>query len=404
MAKKALEGVKILDFGTSAVGPESAAKLTWFGATTVRVETSTRLDTARLGGPYRSDFHHPDYTAWGETQNAGKYAITLNLSKPKGREIAWKLVQWADIFNESFTPGAMAKWGLDYESVRKVKPDIIYLSNNSEGQRGPYANWRGWGTSITGIGGIYHFVGWPDRGPSSIYLAYSDFVAPRFGALALAAALAYKHKTGKGQYIDMSQVECCVMYLMPMVMDYFVNGRIQTRSGNRVYNAAPHGCYACQGQERWITIAVTNDDEWRAFREVVGETWAKDPKFVTLLGRKANEDELDRRIGEWTANYVAESLMERLQQAGVPSGVVWNPEDQVKDPQLQHRKHYALLEGHPNIGPFIIDGPQLHLSKTPMEVHKAYGVLGAANEYVYKDILGMSDDEFADCLATGVFD
>jgi benzylsuccinate CoA-transferase BbsF subunit len=188
-------------------------------------------------------------------------------------------------------------------------------------------------------------------------------------------------------------------------MDYCVNRRIQTRNGNRVPYAAPHGAYRCKGSERWIVIAVTNDERWEAFKGVLGEPeWSKDPKFSTLITRKENEDELDKLIGEWMEDKVAEDVMESMQQAGIPAGVVWNPVDLLSDPQLKHRGHYVVVEGHPIIGPLTHDASQIHLSKTPPEVGRFYGPMGHDNEYVYSEVLGMSADEISDCMSEGVFE
>jgi benzylsuccinate CoA-transferase BbsF subunit len=369
------------------------------------VETSHRLDTTRTNRPYKDNISHPDYSAWIELYNAGKLAITLNLQKPKAMEIAWKLVNWCDVMGESFTPGVMAKWGLDYESVRKVNQEIIYLSINAQGQQGPHADWRGWGTIISGLTGHYHLTGWPDREPAGIWGAYNDFIAPRFGALALMGALFYKRKTGKGQYIDASQFEAGAMFLSPPIMDYCVNGRVQMRNGNRDPRAAPHGVYRCEGSERWIAIAVAGDEKWEAFISVLNEPeWSTDTKFSTLEARKENEDELDRLIGEWTADKVAEDVMEKMQRAGIPAGVVWTPVDLLSEPQLKHRGHYVVVDGHPTVGPLTHDAPQIHLSKTPPEVGRFYGPLGHDNEYVYQEILGLSLDEISDLMAEGVLE
>jgi len=405
MTKKVFEGLKVLDFTSSGAGPMVLQYLARFGATVIHVETSHRLDTTRTNRPYKDDLSHPDYSAWIELYNAGKLAITLNLKKPKAMEIAWKLVNWCDVMGESFTPGVMAKWGLDYESVRKVKQDIVYLSINAQGQQGPHADWRGWGTIISGLTGHYHLTGWPDREPAGIWGAYNDFIAPRFGALALMGALVHKRKTGKGQYIDASQFEAGAMFLSPPIMDYCANGRVQMRNGNRDPRAAPHGVYRCEGSERWIAIAVAGDEKWESFKSVLNEPeWSTDIKFSTLEARKENEDELDRLINEWTADKVAEDVMEKMQQAGIPAGVVWTPMDLLSEPQLKHRGHYVKVEGHPTVGPLTHDAPQIHLSKTPPEIGRFYGPLGHDNEYVYKEVLGLSLEEISDLMAEGVLE
>ena len=405
MAKQVFEGLKVFDMTTSGVGPISMEHLAAYGATVIRVETSIVPCTTRGLAPFKDGCRHPDWSAVPLLFNKNKYAISLNLTSPKGLEIAWRFVKWCDVMGECFSSGVVAKLGLDYDSVIKVRPDIIYWSYNAQGQKGPHANWRGYGAQMSAVAGHYHFTGWPDRVVSSIYGAYNDFVAPRFGGVALIAALIHKKRTGEGQYIDGSQIEAGAMFMAPMVMDYLVNGRIQARQGNRVPNAAPHSAYRCQGLERWVAIAVTSDEQWEAFKKVIGEPeWAKDPKFNTLMGRKQNEDELDELVAKWACDQVAEEVMERMQQAGVPTGIVSNAEDLLEDPQLKHRGYYVELEGHPNIETsFHHDGRQESLSKTPARLYRAYGTVGRDNEYVYKQILGMSDEDISDCMAEGVF-
>jgi len=189
-----------------------------------------------------------------------------------------------------------------------------------------------------------------------------------------------------------------------MIMDYLVNRRIQGRNGNRLPNAAPHAAYCCQGKERWVAIAVTSDGQWQAFKRVVGEPgWAKEPRFQTLMGRKENEDELDRLVEEWTVSHAAEEVMKLMQQAGVPAGVVQNCEDVFQDPQMKYRQHFKVLK-HAVIGPHHYDGHPYKLSKTPGELRWAGPIFGQHVEYVCSQLLGMSKEEMADCMAEGVFE
>lgn len=406
MGKQVFSGLKVFDLTTSGVGPITTEHLAAYGATVVRVETSIVPCTTRGMAPHKDLVRHPDWSAVPMLYNKNKYAITLNLTTPKGLEIAWKFVKWCDVIGECFTSGVMAKFGLDYESVKKVRPDIVYFSFNAQGQDGPHSHWRGYGSQMSALAGHYHFLGWPDREPSGIYGAYNDFVGPRFSGAALIAALIYKRRTGKGQYIDGSQFEAGSMFTAPMVMDYLVNDRIQTRCGNRVPNAAPHNAYPCTGSDRWVAIAVTSDEEWEGFKDVLGRPeWTAGSKFETLFTRKTNEEELDKLVGEWTRNHSAEEVMKLMQQAGVPAGVVLTAPDLLDDPQLRHRGYYVKIDGHPHVGTsFHHDGRQEALSKTPAEFHRAYGPMGRDNEFVYKEIIGLSDDEIADCVVDGVFD
>jgi len=368
------------------------------------VESRLRPDVTRTAGPFKGGTPELDHSAWQPNYQTSKYGLTLNMSLPKAKEVAWKLIEWCDILAEGFTPDVMPKWGMDYESVRKVNPGIIYFSTCQQGQYGPHAGFRGYGTHAAALSGMCHMMGWPDREPAYIWGAYTDFIAPRFGGAAVMAALDYKRRTGKGQHIDLSQFESGVTFLAPVIMDYFVNGRVQIRDGNRAPDAAPHGAYQCQGTDRWVAIAVTNDAEWQAFCRVIGEpAWTGDSRFQTLLGRKQNEEELNRLVDEWTGNHTAEDVMKLMQKEGVPAGVVENMEDLWNDPQMKHREHFKVLN-HETIGPHTYDGVLFKLSKSPQGPRWAGPILGQHIEKVCTDILGMSPDDISDLMAKGVFE
>lgn len=215
------------------------------------------------------------------------------------------------------------------------------------------------------------------------------------------AALDYRRRTGKGLYIDQAQFETGTHFIAPPLMDYFVNGRVIGRNGNRFPDAAPHGAFPCQGNDRWVAIAVFTDGEWQAFCRVIGNPgWTKDPKFATLQGRKANEDELERLVGEWTVSYPAEKIEAMMQEAGVAANVVESNKDLFEDPQLQHRGHFQYLE-HPAIGRHAYESPAFRMSKSPFQMRPS-PCLGQHNDYVYREILGLSDDEISDLYAEGV--
>ena len=347
-----------------------------------------------------------DRSAFGMAYNTNKYSISLDLNMPKGQEIAKKLVAWADIVTESFTPGTMAKFGLDYESCKKIKPDIIYYSTCQMGQKGPLAQFGGYGMFGATYAGIANLIGWPDRDPLPVFNNYTDFISPWYLTTTVIAALLRRRRTGKGMYLDQAQMEAGPLFLAPLILDYVANGRIAERMGNRDPYMCPHGVYPCYpgtwGVDRWVAIAVTNDEQWRAFCKVIGEPeWTKDPKFPTFAARKENEDELDGLIGEWTKNYTTQRVMEMMQQAGVPAGAVETGEDLFNDPQLKHREHFRFLE-HKVIGRHAYNAPAYQLSKTPNYIWKAGPCIGEDNEYVYKEILGFSDDDIADLLIEGV--
>jgi len=401
--RRPLDGVRVLDFSATVLGPTVTRYLADHGATVVRVESITHPDTSRIATPYAGGEFGLNRSGYFATHNAGKLSITLNMRKPKAIEVAKRLIKWADVVIESFVPGVMKRWGLNYDQVSKIKPDIIMASTCLQGQSGPRSPHRGYGQMVSAMAGWFELTGWPDGDPLGPYSAYSDFIDWNYMLLSILAALEYRERTGKGQYIDQSQFESALHFLAPALLDYAVNGRIATRIGNRDPHFAPHGAYRCRGDDRWCVIAITSDEEWQAFARVIGEVWAKDTRFRTVLGRKQNEDELDRLVEVWTQNRSAEEVMTLLQGAGVPAAVVQNSEDLFNDPQLEHRGHFAVLD-HPEIGPYRITSAAFRLSKCPNNPRSPAPLFGEHNEYVLREFLGMSADEIADLVAEGVLE
>ncbi len=405
MQKKPLEGVKVADFTWAFVGPITTRTLASYGAEVIKIEGGVkagRMDSMRFAGFFKdgipggvnrsSDFN---------MMNTGKLSVTLNLAHPKGVEVAKRFVAWADVVAENFSGGVMERLGLSYEELRKVKPDIIMLSSCTMGQTGPEAWLGGVGPNLTARSGITHIVGWPDRGPA--YLGpHTDYISPPLNVLAILAALDYRRRTGKGQYLDMSQYEGVLHFVTPLLLDYSVNRRVADRMGNRLTYAAPHNAYRCRGEDRWCAIAVFTDEEWKSFCRVIGNpSWTDDSKFTTLLARKKNEEELDRLVEEWTINYSPEEVMSMMQAAGVPAGVLETAEDMLEhDPQLKHRHYFWELD-HPEVGKYRTARPSFVLSKTPYEMRRA-PLLGEHNEYALKKVLGMSDEEIAELVIEGV--
>ena len=398
------DGLKIVDFCTAAVGPLPMKYLADHGATVVKVESSHRPDVVRTGGPFKDGVNELDRSAWYPNYNTSKFGLALNMNQPKAREIALRLVKWCDVMGESFTPGTMKRWGLDYESVTQVNPDVVYFSTCQQGQYGPHAQFRGYGPHASAVAGVYHMTGWPDREPATIYGAYNDFIAPRFATAVLVAALDFRLRTGRGQYIDLSQYECGVTFMAPVVMDYFANGRVQSRRGNQAPDAAPHGVYPCEGLDRWVALAVTDDDQWKAFCRVVRRPeWTNDPKYRTLLSRKEHEDELNRAVESWTRLHPADEIMSEMQAAGVPAGVVHGYAGLFNDPQMTQRGHFVKLE-HAVIGEHHYDGMPYKLSKSPQGPRWAGPAMGQHLEKVCVDLLGMTEDELAAYVAAEVFE
>ena len=404
MRKQVLEGIKVADFSWVVVGPVVTRCLADFGATVVRIESATNPDILRVSPPFKDGLPGLNRSAYFANYNANKYSLSLNLKHPKGPAVARRLVTWADVVCESFTPGTMADLGLSYDNLKKMKPEIIMLSTCNLGQTGPLAQQPGFGTQLVSWAGLTHLSGWPDRVPAQPYGAYTDFIAPHFAIAGIVAALDYRRRTGKGQHLDISQLETAIQFLAPVMLDYSVNGQVWIRSGNRCIQAAPHGVYPCRGEDRWCAIAVSNDQEWQVLCRTIGHSELEhDPRFDTLANRKQNEDELDRLIGLWTREHQVEDVMHLLQGAGVACGIVENGKDIHEDPQLQHRHHLQALN-HPEIGLHSYDTQSFQLSETPARLERPGPCLGEHNEYVCKDFLGMSDEEFVTLLNEGVFE
>ena len=402
--ERPFEGIKVADFSWVIVGPVTTRYLADYGATVVRIESSTRPDLTRTMRPFKDEVPGFNRGTFFPRFNCNKYSLSLDLNNPLGLQVAKRIVAWADIVVENFTPEVMERWGLNYEELVKIKPDIIMLSSSGQGQTGPRARHPSYGMQLSGLAGFTELCGWPEEPPLMPFGAYTDPVSYPFCAAALIAALDYRRRTGKGQYFDLSQYEASIFFLLPLVLDFTVNRRSATRQGNRCPDAAPHGVYPCRGTDRWCAIEVYSDEEWHGFCEAVGGLdWTKDPKFATLMSRKRNEAELDKLVGEWTANFAAEQVMERLQAFGVGSGVVQNCEDVFEDPQLHYREHFWMLN-HPEIGQHSYDTFPFRLSKSSAEPRMPGPCLGEHNEYVCTELIGMSDEEFARLMSEGVFE
>ncbi len=400
--KRPLDGVKVLDFGATVLGPTVTRYLADHGATVIKVESATHPETTRIAMPYANNEPGINRSGYFATHNAGKLSLSLDMTKPRAIEVARKLVKWADIVIETFIPGIMQRWGLAYKNLRKIKPDIIMASSSLEGQTGPYSSHRGYGMISASMTGWFELTGWPDGEPAGPYSAYSDFVGWNYLLISILAALDYRNRTGKGQYIDHSHVESGAHFLSPAILDYSANRRESTRMANRDPYAAPHGAYRCRGQDRWCVIAVTNDKEWQAFSRVIGSPdWTKEPRFATFAARKENEDELDRLVEGWTINHNAEELVTLMQQAGVPAGMVQNAEDLFRDPQLKHRQAFTTLE-HSEIGTYHITTAAFKSTQYSNEPRSPAPLLGEHNEYILRELLGLSDDEISDLVVEEV--
>jgi len=250
------EGIRVVDFGWVFAGPTISRQLAWHGATVVRVESHKKPDLARTAAPFKEGTPGLDRAAFFATVNADKYDISLDITRPKGRDVAYRLIRWADIVTEGFAPGAMKNLELDYETVREIKPDIIYVSTSQEGETGPHAQFKGTGAMSSSLAGYTHLTGYPDRDPTGVFGGITDVITPCYSVIGIIGALLRRKRTGKGMHIDASQLESGVTFLAQPMLDYSVNGRIWDRMENRHAQAAPHGAFPCKGEDSWCVIGV----------------------------------------------------------------------------------------------------------------------------------------------------
>ena len=397
---RALEGLKVVLAGHVVVGPLTGWFLALHGATVVRVDSHARLDGLRMQRPFPPDEKPTINTGvYFANVNSSVLCVSIDWKKPTGKAIVDRLLRWADVVIENFSVGTMEKLGFGYSTVSKDNPGVIYLSTCMFGQKGPMASLVGLGTAGMAMAGFVHLTGWPDLEPNPMQTYYTDYINCKLGAAVILAALEKRRRTGRGQYLDQSQVEGGVQFLAPLAMDWYTNRRSATRSGNRVTEAAPHGAYPCQGDDRWCFIAAFSDQQWRGLRRAMGEpSWADDGKFGTVVGRKQHEDALDALIAEWSRERTAEEVEARLQAEGVPSSVVENSRDTREDVQLNHRGFFRRLP-HSVIGEHTYRGPSFRLSKTP-DNQFAGPALGEHNFEVCK-MLGMDDDEIGEAIGEG---
>src|SRR5262245_29926686 len=400
-----LAGLKIVDFMWALAGPGATRVLADFGATVVRVESGARPDVCRTIQPFQGGQPDGESSAIFHTTNAGKLMLALDLSKPEACEVALDLVRWADVVAESFSPRGMLGFGLGYERLRKVNPDVIMLSTCLMGQTGPLAALAGFGNLAAAISGFYELAGWPDREPAGPFGAYTDYMAPRFNAIALLAALEHRRRTGRGQHIDLSQAEAALHFLGPPLLDYFASGRVATRAGNDDAGCAPHGVYPAAGEDRWIAIAIRSDAEWQRFCAAIGlEGLAADARYATVEGRLARRRELDSLVAGYTRSRDAGALQVQLQASGIAAHVVQNSDELVTDPQLLHLGNFIELPHALSGTPTVVESTRFRLSRTPARVEGDAPTLGRDSHYVLSTILGYDDDRIAQLAIAGALE
>jgi crotonobetainyl-CoA:carnitine CoA-transferase CaiB-like acyl-CoA transferase len=395
-----LSGVKVVDLTWVYAGPLATRVLADFGATVVKVESASHPDATRGGGP----FLHGDLGPEGSGQyahfNAGKLGLSLNMGTPMAAEVLTDLVRWADIVIESYTPGVMAGWGFDHAKLLEINPEVIALSTCLMGQTGPRATFSGFGNLAGAVTGFYEVTGWPDRAPAGPFLAYTDYISPRYMLAVLLAALDRRRRGGGGMSIDLAQAECSLHFLAPAVVDYTTTGRVARRAGNADSAWAPHGVYPSDGPDEWVAIACETDGHWEALSEVLSRP---DLAGLTLDERLERSDDLDGMISAWTRLLSPDDAHTWLTSRGIPAHAVQNSIRCVGDPQLLSRGHYLRVP-HPVHESCVIEGPRARLSRTPGVVLRAGPTLGEHAQLVLQELLGYDDDRTSDLVLAGALE
>jgi len=401
-ARPPLDGLKVLDLSWVVAGPVVGRALADFGATVVRVESSTRIETARLIQPFVGGKQTPESSALYGTCNAGKLGVTLDLRTEAGRAVARDLAGWADVVIESFSPGLMRRWGLDHASLAADHPDLIMLSTSINGQTGPLAALAGYGNIGAALSGFQAIVGWPDGAMVGPFGPYTDYIGPRFSLCALLGALEHRRRTGTGCYLDVAQVEAGVWFQAPEIAGNAETGAVVRRLGNADREFAPHGVYPAARAGRYVAVAVTTDEQWAALARGIGrDDLLGAPELATAAGRRRRSGELDEALAGWTATRGAEEAARELRALGVPAHVSASSADFCSDPQLRHRGHLVTLP-HPLFGETVVEGPRYLLSDTPGTVRSAAPTLGQHTRAVLADFLGYDEARIDGLAGAGI--
>jgi crotonobetainyl-CoA:carnitine CoA-transferase CaiB-like acyl-CoA transferase len=347
----------------------------------------------------------PHLSPWFTDWNAGKRFVALDLTRPEAVGLCKRLMAISDVAVENYSAGVMEKLGLGYSELRSANPAIIVFSTSGYGDSGPHHRYVTWGPNIEALSGLSTLSGFEHRDCTMTQYAYPDALSALHGLFAVMCALDHRARTGRGQYINLSQLEATVGVIGHAMMEYLANGREPQRLGNRSLRAAPHGCYRCRGEDRWCAIAVFDDVEWAGFCRVLGRPdWVRDPAYATASSRLENAAELDASIEEWTCTRSAYEVMAALQEAGVAAGVVQNTEDQARrDRQLEARQFFEEVE-HLAKGRVVATGIPLGLTGTPGRSGQTGARMGHDNDYVFGELLGMDPREIQRCVEVGAIE
>ncbi|MCI0829009.1 MAG: CoA transferase [Chloroflexi bacterium] len=410
--KMPLKNYRVLDLSRIWAGPYCTKLFADMGAEIIKMESLSVYDSHRGPvSPARGIAAYPDgepgeepwnRNGWFNCLHMSKYGITLELTEDKGRKVFERLVSISDVLIENFRQGSLERLGYTYEELRKHRPDLIYVSMPAFGNTGPWKGYLGYGIGQEQLSGMAHMTGYRGEGPMKSGINHGDPITGSHAAGVLMAALRHRRRTGKGMFIDVSQQESAVALMGPEVLAYQMTGQEPERQGNRSRWYAPANSYPCAGEDRWVTIAATNQKQWQSLaRAMDAAGLASDPRFATAGQRRENHDELDRIISEWTIGQEAYEVTQKLQNAGVPSGPVLRGPDLLADPHYKDRETFVTVD-HPQVGPKQYPGIPWKMSATPGQVRWPSPTLGQHNEEVYGELLGMTGQEIGQLEKTGI--
>lgn len=397
-----LDGIRVFELGIAIASPAAGRALAFHGAEVFKVESPTSPDVVRMIGSawLRDDTERQ--AAWGDSSpyvpemNANKKSVALDLKHPGGRDAARKLLANCDVFLANFGARALIDLGLDYESVKEIKPDIVYVHLPGFGSdpNTPYYPYVAWGPNQAPLVGIDDLTGHPDREPAGIAtVAPPDYLSAFHAAFAVVAGLEQRDKTGEGVHVDIAQFETTISLLLgPFAMDHALTGNTQSRIGNQSLWYAPEGVYPCRGEERWIAISVADDDQWTALADLGPPEWGDDERFATNESRMANVDALDETIAAWTANFEPIDLATRLQAKGIAAHVVATNEDLIHDEHVTNSGFFTVRPGS-RFGRDLFSGSPIRFSETPGSWDRSGPTLGEHTIEALTETAGLSPEE-----------
>ena len=400
MGNLPLEGYRVIDFGWAAAAPRATCLLADMGAEVIKVETRQRPDPVRFGPDNLS--RDPEMDPLFHSINRNKLGILLDLKTSEGIDLVKQLVRISDVVVDNFSPGVMKRLTLEYDDLKKIKADIIKISFPGVGREGPLADVVTYGPSLAGLAGLDSLIGYEGERVLGMQQAYADINAALFGAFAIQMGLYHRERYGEGQHIEVAQIEALLSTMPEPIMEASLNNRVPGTQGN-VHPLMPvHNNYPCQGDDKWVSIGILTDTEWKGFCRALGDpSWTKDEDFADNDKRFKNRQKLDKHIAAWTIDQTPQEVMEILQKAGVAAAPCADTEDRYFDPHFQEREIIVNVE-HPATGVDFVPKVVCNLSETPGEIRRAAPLLGEHNNYVYGELLGLSEDEIEALVASKV--